>query len=387
MLNLRRGNLPRAARPLDPFRSIVFDDLVPAPDRDAGGARMALILKSLAGMGPCTFIAISKLKRPEYEEELKRNGVEIARLADYRRLLKERDFRIALMSRADVAGALLPSIKRLAPRTKTIFDTVDLNFVRLERERSVTGNRKAGAAAQRYRKLEKRLAGSADQVWCVTAADAATLAREAPGARFAIIPTIHPLKDRGQDYAARGGLVFLGSYLHRPNVDAVHYFMREIYPAVCAAIPSIKVNIVGAAAPPEFERYASATVTITGYLADLAPLFQQSRIFVAPLRFGSGMKGKIGEALSYGLPVVTTSVGAEGMELTNEQEVLIADDTQEFAAAVIRLYRNGALWRRLSDHGYRHIAQHFTPEIIEEKIRRALENVLGNDLNLHGAQQ
>jgi len=349
---------------------------VPAPDRDAGSARMALILKSLARMGQCTFISLGKLPRPEYEQMLRNEGVEIARLIDYRRLLKQRNFDIALLSRADVAAALLPSIRRQAPRTRTIFDTVDITSVRLQREFAITGNARTAAAARRYRKMERRLAKSCDQVWCVTEADAAALQSEAPAARFAIIPTIHPLQDRGRNFVAREGLVFIGSYLHRPNVDAVHFFMHEIYPAVRAALPAIKIFLVGDKAPPEFASYASENVIITGYLSDVDSVFQSSRIFVAPLRFGSGMKGKIGQALSYGLPVVTTSIGAEGMNLKNESEVLIADDPGQFAAAVIRLYTDQALWQRLSDQGYEHIARHFTPEIVEEQIRLAMDTLV-----------
>lgn len=354
------------------LRIIVFDDHIPVPDRDAGSARMQLILKALAEMGSCTFISVSKLQRPEYERRLREDGVEIARLVDYQRLLKARRFDLAVMSRPDVAAALLPSIKRTAPGTKTIFDTVDIGFVRLEREFRLTGNNRTARAARRYKKLETRLTRSCDQVWCVTEEDQKALAREAPGARFAIIPTIHRLQDRGRSFAERDGLVFIGNYLHPPNVDAVHYFVREIYPIVREALPALRLFIVGDHAPEEIAAYASDSVTITGYLADVDPLFQACRIFIAPLRFGSGIKGKIGQALSYGLPVVTTSIGAEGMGLRDEREAIIADDAREFAEAVIRLYTNAALWQTLSDNGYRHIAQHFTPEVIEEKIHEAI---------------
>lgn len=357
------------------LRIIVFDDHIPVPDRDAGSARMQLILKALAEMGSCTFISVSKLARPEYERRLREEGVEIARLVDYQRLLKARRFDVALMSRPDVAAALLPSIKRTAPGTKTIFDTVDIGFVRLEREFRLTGDKRTARAARRYKKLETRLTRACDQVWCVTEEDEKALAREAPDAQFAIIPTIHPLQDRGRSFAERDGLVFIGNYLHRPNVDAVHYFMREIYPIVREAHPGLRLSIVGDHAPADIAAYASDSVTVTGYLADVDPLFQACRIFIAPLRFGSGIKGKIGQALSYGLPVVTTSIGAEGMGLGNGQEAIIADNAREFAEGVIRLYTDAELWQTLSDNGYHHVAQHFTPEVVEETIHEAIGKV------------
>ena len=368
--------IERAANRKAGARVLVFDDRFPTPDRDAGSARMALILKSLARTGQCTFISLGKLRQPEFERQLKGEGVEIAPVIDYKRLLKERRFDVALLSRPDVAGGLLNSIKRTAPRIKTIFDTVDIAFVRLEREFQLTGDKETAREARRYKRLEKRLARSCDQVWCVTAEDQAALAGEAPGARFAIIPTIHPLQDRGKSFDEREGLVFIGNYLHRPNVDAVHYFMREVYPAVRKTLPGVRLFIVGDNAPPEFAEYASDEVTVTGYLGDVGPLFESCRIFIAPLRFGSGIKGKIGQALSYGLPVVTTSVGAEGMSLENRREALIANEANEFAAGVIDIYNDGALWQQLSDNGYRHVARHFAPEVVEEKIRAAIDTVL-----------
>lgn len=359
----------------DGLRIIVFDDHIPVPDRDAGSARMQLILKALAEMGSCTFVSLGKLARPEYERQLREEGVEIANLIDYQRLLKTRRFDVALMSRPDVAAALLPSIKRTAPETKTIFDTVDIGFVRLEREFRLNGDKRVARAARRYKKLETRLTRSCDQIWCVTEEDQKALAREAPEAHFAIIPTIHPLQDRGQRFAERKGLFFIGNYLHRPNVDAVHYFVREIYPAVRETLPALKVFIVGDHAPPEITNYASDDVTVTGYLADVSPLFQSCRIFIAPLRFGSGIKGKIGQALSYGLPVITTSIGAEGMGLTHGRDAIVADGAHEFAEGMIKLYTNAELWQTLSDNGYHHVSQHFAPEVVVRKIRKAILNV------------
>ena len=354
---------------------IVFDDRIPAPDRDSGSARMFLILKSLAKLGRPVFMSLGQLQRPEYERQLRKEGVEVAPWTDYQRLLKERRFQVTLLSRPDVAGALLRAVKKAAPGIKTIFDTVDIACLRLEREYQLTGSEKAAHAARHYQKLETRLARSCDQVWCVTAEDRAALARAVPSARFEIIPNIHLLQDRGKSFAARQGLLFIGNFLHRPNMDAIHYFMREIYPLVREAIPTVTFFIVGDHALPELAAYASNDVTITGYVAEVDPIFQSCRVFIAPLRFGAGMKGKIGQALSYGLPVVTTSVGAEGMGLENGSEALIADRAQEFAAALIRVYQDAALWQRLSDHGYSHISRHFTPEIVEDRIHQAIKGI------------
>jgi glycosyltransferase involved in cell wall biosynthesis len=340
---------------------------------------MFSILKSLVKLGQPAFISLSKLRQPEYERMLNEAGVEVVSWTDYRKVLKRRPFQVALFSRPDVAGALLSSIKRTSPGIKTIYDTVDVAFLRLEREYRVVADKHFARLARRYKKLETRLARSCDQVWCVTPEDQFALSQEVPSAKFEIIPNIHPLQDRGESFVARRGLVFIGNFLHRPNEDAVHFFMREIYPIVREAVPGVTISIVGSDPTSAITAYGSENVTVTGYVPDVNPIFHSCRVFVAPLRFGAGMKGKIGQALSYGVPVVTTSVGAEGMGLVHGREALIADKAEDFAEALISVYNDAALWQRLSDQGVSHIARHFTPPVVEEKIHQAIQTLCSSD--------
>jgi len=115
---------------------------------------------------------------------------------------------------------------------------------------------------------------------------------------------------------------------------------------------------------------------VLGYVPDLDPIIAGCRVFVAPIRFGSGVNGKIGEALSHGLPVVTNTIGAEGWGFTNGIQVLMADTPDDFAAAVLRLYENAGLWQALSDNGYRHIAENYTPEVIGRIINESVRGVV-----------
>ena len=293
---------------------LVIDDRLPTPDRDAGSARMAFILKALAEWSRPVFVYLSKDEWPEYERQLWRAGVETVRAVNLRRLFKEREFYAAVLSRPDVAEAMMPEVRRADPRIKIVFDMVDAHFIRFEREFDLTGNSHTAREAARFRKIETRLARRSDLIWCNSSADSEVVAREAPGVPIEVIPTIHRLQSRGQPFAERRGLLFLGNMRHRPNVDAVHFFVREILPHVREAVPQAELFIVGDYAPPDIEAYASeGGVRLLGYVPDIAPLFASCRLMVAPLRFGAGVKGKIGEALSYGLPVVTTDIGAEGM--------------------------------------------------------------------------
>ncbi|HEX8189430.1 MAG TPA: glycosyltransferase family 2 protein, partial [Pyrinomonadaceae bacterium] len=178
-----RDVLARSHHPEEPARAeraanrrwatqvAVFDDRVPTPDRDAGSARMLHILRALSGWCHPVFITTSKQVWPEYERRLWEEGVETASALDFRRLMRERRFRAAVVSRPFVAEALLGRIRRADPRVKVVFDTVDVNFVRLAREAELSGDPALAREAERYRGLEPRLARASDLVWFASPTD------------------------------------------------------------------------------------------------------------------------------------------------------------------------------------------------------------------------
>ena len=141
---------PEAANRKRGPQIIVFDDRVPTPDRDAGSARIVNILKSLARIGKPVFVPMKPL--PESEQFLWREGIETANIVDYVRLIKNRNFRVAILSRPEVATGLLRSIRRADRKIKIIFDMVDAHFVRLGREHEITGNQKLAAEARRSKR-------------------------------------------------------------------------------------------------------------------------------------------------------------------------------------------------------------------------------------------
>ncbi|HEX8423514.1 MAG TPA: glycosyltransferase family 4 protein, partial [Pyrinomonadaceae bacterium] len=185
---------------------------------------------------------------------------------------------------------------------------------------------------------------------------------------------------RGKAFAERAHLLFIGNLLHRPNADAVHHLMRDIFPLVKGSLPEAKLYIVGDNVTPEIAAYAAPDVEVLGYVPDIGPLFESCRLMVVPLRYGAGIKGKLGESLSYGLPVVTTTMGAEGFGLTDGVEALIADEPQAFAAAVVRSYEDKDVWERLAEHGYRHIEKYYTPEVVAEIINSSLREIGSTEL-------
>jgi glycosyltransferase involved in cell wall biosynthesis len=263
-------------------------------------------------------------------------------------------------------------VRRAFPGVRVVYDMVDAYSVRLGREAEVSGDARARAEAARYREVEARLARASDLVWCTSDEDRRALGPEVSGRPVEIIPTIHTPHGRGLPFDERRDLLFVGNLHHRPNSDGVQHFMREIFPLVRETLPDVRLTIVGDNSSPEISAYASDSVRVTGYVPDVDPFFERARVFVAPIRFGAGVKGKIGESLAYGLPVVTTPVGAEGMGLEDGTSAMIAPDARAFADAVVRLYRDPELWQKLSDNGHAHVRAHFSPEVVERVINEPL---------------
>jgi len=131
--------------------------------------------------------------------------------------------------------------------------------------------------------------------------------------------------------------------------------------------------VIGADPPPQIRALASGSIRILGHVHDVTPFFDGCRLSVAPLRYGAGVKGKINQSLAYGLPVVATTQAAEGMFLQDGDSVLVADDPGSFAEAILRLYRDPALWERLSVGGLAVMEAHFS----FAAARRALIELVG----------
>jgi GT2 family glycosyltransferase/glycosyltransferase involved in cell wall biosynthesis len=355
-------------------RIVVFDNGLPTPDRDSGSQRMFMILQLLAKIGRPAFVAVNQPPVPEYQALLGKHGIEVVPRIEYKSLLGS-DCDLVILSRVSVADEIHSSVRRINKSLKIVFDTVDIHSLRLERECGINGNQAAAREASLRRKQELRLTRASDQVWCVTENDRNVLKKEVPQASIRVIPNIHTLHSRGAAFAEREGLLFIGSFLHRPNLDALDYFVRTISPLLSQSLQGVKLYVVGSYITDQVKAFASESVIILGHAPNVDDLFHHSRLFVAPLRFGSGMKGKIGQAMSYGLPVITSSIGAEGFEFKDGHDVMIADEPEAFAEAIVRAYEDKDLWQQLSDNGYQHIHNHLTPHVVNKKIVNAISEL------------
>jgi glycosyltransferase involved in cell wall biosynthesis len=349
-------------------RVLVVDHRLLTPDQDSGSVRMLAIVRLLCQLGhEVTFVSDSEARLERYEALLRPHAsvTLFGQEETIQHLWDEGgSYRQVLLSRPDQAERYLESVRVLAPRATVIFDTVDLHWVRLTRAAALSGDEGERRVAARYRALELGLAAKADLVVAITEQERQLLLAEVPSARVVVIPNIHALEAPGPGPEHRQGLFFIGGFEHLPNVDAVYWFVREVLPLVLQACPGVVFQVVGSYPPVGLLALGSTNVQIAGYVPDPGPYFHESRVFVSPLRYGAGMKGKIGQAMSYGLPVVTTTIGAEGMGLVDGENAMVADGAAAFAQAVIQLYRDADLWRRLATRSRAHVEASFSEQAV-----------------------
>lgn len=183
-----------------------------------------------------------------------------------------------------------------------------------------------------------------------------------PSKRLAILPNaIDFVRYQGMMASPEPNtLIYTGALTYGANLDAMRYFVREILPLVCATVPKVRLTITGRANQVAInELSVDNAVLFTGYVDDVRPYIAASQVCIVPLRLGGGTRLKILEAMALGTPVVATSKGMEGLDLTVGQDVLIGDTPQEFAAHVIALLRKPEMGKLLADNARAHVQRHY----------------------------
>ena len=278
--------------------------------------------------------------------------------------------RYAFLSFPAVARDVTPLIRSHCPWARVIFDTVDLHFLRMRREAELRGDPRLAAEAERMRQLELACMRSADVTVAVSEAERQLLLDLVPEAVVETLPCVFQLPSSlPPGPCGRAGLLFVGGFWHAPNSDAVHWFAEHVWPRIRLQSPGVVFRIAGSDPTPEVLALARLPgIEVLGYVPDLTPHFDGARVFVAPLRFGAGMKGKVGQSMVHGLPVVATAIGAEGMSAVDGQHLLVAESAEDFAERVLSLLEDDKLWRRLQERGRRLIEQTLSEAVVAARV-------------------
>lgn len=360
-------------------RIFVVDARMIRPDRDAGSLRMYNILISLKEMGnKVTFAQSNLVCQQPYVGNLQEQGIEVIfspHVNSIESYLKKKgnEYDVIILSRADLANKLIDRVRKYCPEALVIFDTVDLHFIREQRMAEVKKSHSLRWLAAMRKKQELEVASKADITLVVSPFEQQVMREIRPNFNVELLTTIYDIHETATAFNERTGILFVGAFEHPPNIDAVIYFVRDILPLIRQKLNGIETYIVGNDPPPTITSLKSDDIFVTGYVKDIAHYYQQCRVFIAPLRFGSGIKGKVNMSMSYGLPVVGTSIATEGMNLANEFDVMISDNPRYFADAVAKVYNDEALWNKLSANGKLNIQKYFSKQVAKETLKNILK--------------
>ncbi|MCP3909871.1 MAG: glycosyltransferase [Actinomycetia bacterium] len=359
-------------------RTLVIDARMLKPDHDAGALRMFHILRLLRQAGhQVTFLPQNLLREEPYGRSLEREGIQVVtspHIGSVSEFLAAHagDYDTILMSRLEVVERCLVDARAANPDARLVFDTVDLHFLREERELEIRGVNTLDRSPTTTRQQELLAVRSVDCTIVCSSAEKELLAELAPRASVAVVPTVtdEPRTPGGPN--GRRDLLFVGSFQHPPNADGITWFATEVLPLVHKDLPDTVLHIVGSNPSNAVLDLADPTVRVHGYVPSLDRFYETARVCLAPLRFGAGVKGKISEALARGVPVAATSTAAEGMGLAAGTEVLVGDSPDELAQVVVQLLTDSQMWSRFADAGRVAFDRSFSLESIGPELHAAV---------------
>lgn len=339
---------------------VIFCGTIPEYDKDSGSNRLKEIILAFIDLGYYVSIIRKKtfLGENNYIEYYERLGVNV--YYEHKKSIGVEKYIKKNNSNASLAWFYGPDVfmeyhkmaKKYLLKAKLVYDMVDIHHLRFKRAIELEPKRISFRKKfLKYKRIESKASKIADFVITISDFEESYMKQFCNENKIITISNIHYIKTELKktfSFEERKDIVFIGSG-HTPNLDALYFLYNEIMPIVWKTNPEIKVNVVGNV-KDYIKDINNPNFIFHGFVSEIDNLFFENKLMVAPLRYGAGVKGKIGQAFEYFLPVVTTSIGSEGMRLTNNENALINDDAIGFANAILELYSNKELWQKLQDN-------------------------------------
>ena len=365
---------------------LMIDHIVPEPDRDAGSRLMLELIKSLQLEGWVIKFWPDNLRYdPVYTVKMQQMGIETMyapRIKSFDEWLARQcdDIDFVFLSRPTIAVRYLDSLKKLMPCTPTIFSGVDLHSARIRMQSRITNDFSLETEAREVEAIERKvwrevdvsLYPSQEEADQVKELDPSVDARSLVPFCFDEFRSLR--KPRGSH-----SIIFVAGFAHPPNVDAAIWLVREIMPIVRREVPDANLRLVGSNPTAAVRELATDFIQVTGYVnsQQLQAFYSDARVSVVPLRFGAGVKLKVVEAVHEGIPLVTTPVGAQGLEGLSEV-VPVLDNAEAIAAAVVQLLCDDAKWcdqaQRQLDYAEARFSRRASIAAISEAVEAAIEH-------------
>ena len=364
---------------------LVVDHYVPTFDKDAGSKTTYQYIKMFLEKGYAVkFLGDNFLHEEPYSTTLQQMGVEILYGADYQAgiwdwIMKNKDeIDFAYLNRPHIAVKYVDFLKKNT-NIKIIYYGHDLHFLREYREYELTGDIQKKRDSDYWKSIEFGLMEKAAVAYYPSYVEEEAIHAVRPELKVkAITAYVYEkfLENIDMDFAKREGLLFVGGFAHPPNADAVLWFAREIFPLIRQKM-EVSFYVVGSKVTDEIRALEQPGngIIVKGFVSEeeLAELYAKCRLVVVPLRYGAGVKGKVVEAIYNGSVIVTTSIGAEGIPEA-ERVMKIADEPENFADEVARLYHDPDACRKLCEETQKYIRDYFSVDaawkVIEEDFQK-----------------
>ena len=350
---------------------LFVDRCIPMYDKDAGSKTVFQYINLFLNNGyRVLFIGDDFIKHEPYTSYLCNIGVEVLYgkyfYINWRSWIEEfgKYINIAILNRPYIAEKYINTLRNIE-NIKVLYFGHDLHHIREEREFKITNDYRTRESSKKHEKLEFEIIEKVHSSYWFSKKEVDIIKSKNKKINAKTIPLniYSNIPKRLFSFENCSDLLFVGGFLHKPNIDAMIWFCTDIMPLVTKSHPEIKLQIVGSNITKEIKRLESENVIIKGYVADeeLKEIYCTSRICVVPLRFGAGVKGKVIEAMYYQLPVITTSIGAEGI-VDAENILEIKDNPVEFADEIIDLHYNIDKLVKKSSKSYKYMCNYFNEE-------------------------
>ena len=360
-------------------KTILFvDHYVPMYDKDAGSRAVFHYVNLFVNYGyNVKFIGDNFFKHEPYTTVLNQLGVEVLYgnyyYNNWQSWIKQNSkyIDLVILNRPHITCKYIDLIKQFS-NIKIVYWGHDLHFLRERREYEINKNKKLIESSKKWEELEFSIMKKADISHFFSNFEIDIIKSKNNNIKAKMIPIniYKNIKKKNISFKERRDLLFVGGFSHNPNIDAVLWFCKEILPTVLKRYPNIKLNIVGSNVPDEIKQLESENILIKGYVTDdeLENIYNFSRISIVPLRYGAGVKGKVIEAIYNQLPIITTSIGAEGI-LKAESFLSIKDDPTDYAEEIIRIYDDYKTLEEKSDKSYHYICKYFSEQAAISVLR------------------
>jgi len=270
---------------------------------------------------------------------------------------------------------LVGEFKASCPFSKIIVDTIDFHYKEFYRKYELTGDMDDLNRANEFMENEKVLYRTADTIVVVSHEEKKDIQNAIPDIRnIETVPNIHEVSSLDRPFNKRKNICFVGNFGTKHNIDAVTYFLENIFHLILERNPEVQFHVLGYSSDKYKHSFESTNVKVIGGLKYLERALTYYRLFVCPMTYGAGMKGKIGMAVAAGTPVVTTSIGAEGFPFRNGEECFIADSPKEFAESCNTCLEDTVIWHNFSVKSRLMIAENFSPEAVAQKLQNIFLN-------------